>query len=279
MGRKVYTEEQHEWIRENYPHHTNDELAELWPWEHKPTPRALNSYAKNHGLHKADRWAWARDHRKYSKEQLAWLRENIPGRSWRELSELYEGLWGEPLTRSMVANLKVKLGVRSGTVGGQFRAGHEPANKGRTWDEMGIPEESRERMRNGQFRKGCISGKAAEKLRPLLSEREADGIVYVKVRPRNATNPMRYWIPRAQFYWMQANGRDWPEGCMAAHIDRDPKNDDPDNVYPVPRSLWAMVNRDDRTCHWETREELEVAIKQAEIRHETWRLRKEARGA
>ena len=275
---RVYTAEQHAWLADHYADMTNRELAaafnERFGTDYA-TPDKMGNYGAKHRLRKTPE-TFARRNVKYTEEQLDWLRWFIPGHHEREIIDAYEERFGERLTTSMVANLKHRLGVRSGTMGNRFARGHVPQNKGRTWDEMGISPELQERMRATTFKRGQLSGIAAERNRPLLDVREEpkSGYLQIKVAPRNREYPMQNWIPLAEFEWMAANGRDWPEGHRAVFADRDNRNLDPDNIVPVPSELYAIVTAGahGHALPWHDRESLEVAITHARLIRERRRL-------
>lgn len=208
---------------------------------------------------------------RYTPEENDFLREAIPGRSWREVSDAFASRFGLPLTKVQVQNRKAALGVRSGTVGGRFEAGHVPANKGRPWSEW-MPYDSQGRCRETCFREGELNGTAARRVRGLLSVREGkDGYLQIKVMPRDAANTTGYWMSLARFEWMAANGRDWPDGHRCLFADRDNRNLSPDNLVPVPRELYPLV-QGRHGLPYHDRETLEVAIAHARVVHARARL-------
>lgn len=277
---RIYTDEQHVWIAEHYADMTNGELAEAFNacFGGNATQSAMNAYGSNHKLRKSPE-AFARRNRKYTDEQLEWLREYIPGHHEGEIVDAYEQKFGERLTVSMVANLKVKLGVQSGTHGGCFERGHVPHNKGRTWDDYGTPE-GHERSRATCFKAGHLSGAAKERSAPLLDVREGrDGYLRIKVAPRNRKHSMGNWMSLAKFEWMAANGRDFPEGHRAMFADRDNRNFDPDNIVPVPQELYPILTggAHGRALPYHDRATLEVAITHAMVIHARARLERAPR--
>jgi len=266
MGRYAYTPEQNAWLRERFPTMTNRELAAAFAerFGEEVTPCAMNSWGSNHHVRK-EPGVRSRASRKYTDEQLDFLREAIPGRSLSQVNDLYEERFGERLTRSALSNLRSKLGVYCGVNAGCFRKGHEPSNKGRPWDEW-MPEGSREGCRRTQFKRGTLNGIAAERDHGLLGVRIADGYREIRVDPRGQRHTMDRWIPLAKFNWMQANGRDWPDGHKAIHIDHDPLNDDADNIEPVPTELWPLVmGAVPGQLEWHDRETLRAAILYARV--------------
>lgn len=281
MAGMQWTEAEDEWLRVEYPYHSNLDLAEIKEQDGWPrSAQSIMGRAQKLGLRKAPGFGHIQRPKFWTPEREAWFRSFVPGHTESEISAEHERLFGSPLTRSQIGNAKHKLGVRSGTVGGQFKKGSVPANKGRTWDEF-MPPDSQERCRATQFAKGTVGGAAAERMRQLLDVRvDRDGYYQIKVSPRNARNPMRRWIPLGAFNWMAANGRDWPDGCRCCHIDGDPANCDADNIHPVPAELWPMVmGAVPGGLEYHDRETLETAILYARVTHARKRRQRDARVA
>ena len=270
MARKTapsWTEAEDEWLRECYPLYQNWQLADFkeldgWPRDEK----AICRRARTLGLRKDSSRGYVRHCRTatiWTPERDEWFRSFVPGHSNREIIAEHERVWGFPLTEGQIDNRKTTLGVKSGTVGGRFAKGSVPPNKGKTWDELGISQETRERMLKTAFRKGNLP----HNTRPLLDTRIAKGgntEIHVGLNRRERANDQ--WIPLAHFNWMQANGRDWPDGCKAIHIDRDPFNDDADNIEPVSKDLWPLVmGAVPGQLEWHDRETLRTAILYAKV--------------
>lgn len=280
MGRHAYTPEQNAWIAERYPTTPNRELAEAFSAEfgEPSTMGAMHAWGANHGMRK-EPWVRPQAARRYTDEQLDFLRRTIPGRPLSETADLYEAEYGRRLPRTTLRNLCAKLGVRCGVNSGRFASGHEPANKGRPWSEW-MSEAGAERSRSTQFRPGTLNGIAAERDYGLLGVRIANGYRMIRVDPREQANTMSRWIPLAAFNWMQANGQDWPEGHKALHIDRDPLNDEADNIEPVPVGLWPLVmGAVPGQLAWHDRETLRTAILYARVTRARQRAARDARRA
>lgn len=266
-----WTEAEDAWLREDYPRFSNADLAAFkaldgWPRDE----RAICRRARKLGLRKDPSLGYVRRCRRpdsiWTPERDAWFREFVPGHSEAEIIAEHERVWGFPLTVGQVANRKTKLGVRSGTVGGRFQPGHEPANKGRPWSEW-MPEGSREGSRRTQFRKGQLNGMAKERNHGLLGERlTKGGYAEVRIDPRGAKHTMERWMPLGAFNWMQANGREWPEGCRCVHVDGDMTNDSADNIEPVPSDLWPLLcGAVPGQLPWHDRETLRAAVAYARV--------------
>lgn len=229
MRRK--TPEEAAWLAERYPSTPNAELLEAFRAEFgwAPSAASLASWAHDRGIAKdtgAVRW---REHPEYDE----FLGAAIPGRSEREIAAAFEAEFGIRLTRSRVRNAKARLGVRSGTAGGRFEKGHAPANKGRTWDEMGIPEESRERMRATQFKRGGLPWTTL----PVGAERVTkDGYIEVHVAQRRRERANDQWVLKHRLVWEEANGRRLRPGEVVLFADGDKSNLDPENLVAVTQA-------------------------------------------
>ena len=258
-----WTPEEDEWLRESYPTHSNRELAEFKALDGWPRDAAsICRRARTLGVRKAPGFGHIQPRTFWCGEREEWFRAFSAGHSWRECSDEHERLFGTPLTRAQVKGARKVLGVPCGVNSGCFRRGHAPANKGKTWDEMGISEEKRERIRRTQFRRGYLPYNTGE----LLDERHMRETWQVKVDPRDATHPTYYWIQRAHFNWERANARPWPDGHKALHLDRDAENDDADNILPVPNDLWPLVmGAVPGQLEWYDRESAEAAVAYARL--------------
>ena len=266
-------------------------LSVLWPLEEPEDIAAYVSLLGNERTagatcSRAQRLGLTRGHRRdkgkaklWTPEVVRWFREFARDHLWDEVSAECERLWGFAPTRSEVQNARQKFGAPCSIHdAGRFKPGNVPMNKGRTWSEW-MPEESAERASRTWFAKGEVRGAAAERDRGLLGERDTkDGYREVRVDPRGAKHTMERWIPLGAFNWMQANGRDWPDGCRCVHADRDRTNDSADNIVPIPHDIWPLVNgANPSALPWHDRETLEAAIVSARISMRRSELARERR--
>ena len=262
MARR-YTPAQHAWMEEHWRSMTSRELMAAWRAEFggELTEMAAHSYGSNRGWRK-DPGVRSRSLRAYTDEEEAFVREFTPGHSEAEIADAFEERFGRRLNAAQIGNLKQKLGVRSGTVGGRFEKGSVPWTKGRTWADFGTPE-GHERSRRGLFKKGGLP----HNTRPLLDERVGkDGYIQVHVGQRSMGRRNDQWMSKAQFVWEQANGMEWPEGCRSVFVDGDKLNFDPANIVPVPMGLYPIiVGAVKGGLEWHDRESLEAAITMARV--------------
>lgn len=253
------TPEECDWIAEHYPHMSNAELIsafrERFGWE--PSPTGLASWASDQGLRKAGRKVSWREHPEYDD----FLRSYIPGHTEGEIIGAFRERFGLTLTNAQVGNAKQRLGIRSGTTGGRFRPGNVPVNKGRTWDEMGIPEECQERMRRGQFKRGHLPWTT----RPFGEERMTrDGYVEVHVAQRRSERANDQWVLKQRLVWERANGRKLAPDEMVVFADGDKTNFDPNNLVAVTRAEHAVINT--QGIPYADRATLETAVNIARLK-------------
>ena len=241
MGRRK-TREEIDWLLAHYADSPTVEgtaraFEEAFGWS--PTYGSLVSWASANGVTKSA----ARGTVRWTPEMRSFFREAVPGRSEAEIADLFEAEFGIRLRRSQVKGAKTSLGVASGTAGGRFRPGHVPANKGRSWDDLGISEDAMERMRSTQFKPGSMPWNGARL--PVGSERlSRDGYVEVKVAER-PSRPDRNdnWRPKHRIVWEEANGRPVPDGCMVVFLDGDRRNLAPGNLAIETSAEHAVIAR------------------------------------
>lgn len=261
MRRK--TPEEVAWLLENAPLHAQGEtlrlFAERFGWA--PSKASLASWMHDRGVKPPNspmRW---------TSEMDAYFREIVPGRSEAEIAELFEARFGVRLTPGRIGNRKTRLGVRSGTVGARFEPGRTPSNKGRTWDEMGVPPEAQARIRSTCFKAGDEPPNGANV--PVGTERlSKEGYFEVKVK-RFSDRPgaNKCWRMKHHLVWEEANGRPVPPSSMIVFADRDKGNLDPSNLVCVPRAEWATICK--LGLAYRDRDSLEAAILTARLVRKT----------
>ena len=203
---------------------------------------------------------------KWTPEDDEFIRTYAPGHLINEIQEEYERRFNASApTASAIQNRKTQLGVKSGIRGGCFEKGMTPWNKGKSWDELGIPEESRRRCTKTQFKAGQRPHNAMDK--PIGYERvdSKDGYVYVKVKDEQQLKANENFRMKHHLVWEKANGRPVPRDCNIVFADRNKQNFDPENLVAVPRSLWSIISHEN--IAYADRETLEAAMDIAKARH------------
>lgn len=265
----TWSPEEEAWLREVYPDHLNSAISEMhaerFPERPRRSAKAVNSRAKVLKLHKAEGFDRQQARRTlWTPEREQWLRDFAPGHDIYEIMDEFERISGVRITKSAMKNAKERFGAKSCTNVGQFIKGHVPANKGRTWDEIGMSEQARANCRKNQFKKGALPHNALDK--PVGSERtDPQGYVWVKVAERKVDPKSAHdnWKMKHHLAWERANGRQVPEGHMVVFADHDNQNFSPDNLVLVPRNLWAIIARS-HYSYWDAAS-LEVAMNIARV--------------
>lgn len=182
-------------------------------------------------------------------EMVEFMLEIIPGHTEREVRDAFRERFGVELNGSQVGNFKSRHGVRSGTHGGRFARGDEPANKGRPWSEW-MPEASAERCRSTQFRAGQLPHNTREVGEERLTK---DGYVEVHVAQRRSERANDQWVLKQRLVWERANGRELGAGEVVLFADGDKRNFDPGNLVAVTRAENIGLQRIGRSyCDRET---------------------------
>jgi hypothetical protein len=153
--------------------------------------------------------------RRYTPEEIQFVKKNIRGRSYVEMTELFNERFRLRITLKQMETLLYKHGLRNGT--GSFRPGHEPANKGKTHPVW-----------QGNYK-------------PVGSERMEDGYVVIKFSDRkNRGN--KNWRRKHTIIWEKAHGK-IPRGHMVIFADGNRLNYALDNLLLVSRAEHGVMNR------------------------------------
>ena len=170
--------------------------------------------------------------KKYTAEQIEFIKNNVTGRSYKELTALFNQHFGTNLTVSTVTATSFRYGFKNGRdtrfdkgcVSHRFKKGHVPVNKG-TKGYM--------KPNKTSFKKGHMP----QTYRPVGSERiDADGYRWVK------TQDPKTWRMKHVLLWEQVNGA-VPKGHIVIFADGDKSNITLDNLLLVSRGQLLMINK------------------------------------
>lgn len=163
---------------------------------------------------------------KHTEEQHKFLREFIPGHTYKEIMEAFFDRFGIERTsaqiKSYIGNHKLSTGLT-----GRFEKGHIPANKGK----------------KGYCSPGCEktwfkNGHIPKNYRPVGSERVTkDGYVEIKVSDPNE------WELKHRVVWEEANGPINKDECLLFR-DNNRQNCCIDNLILVKRYEQVRMNQD-----------------------------------
>ena len=132
---------------------------------------------------------------KYTKEEDNFLIKNVKGKTLKELTNMINKEFNLNLTENSISNRKVKLGIKSGNIGGRFEKGHIPANKGKP-----MKPEQYEKCKKTMFKRGNIPANRRE----VGSERVTkDGYLKIKIQDGQGN---KNWILKHRFIYEQVNG-------------------------------------------------------------------------
>lgn len=172
--------------------------------------------------------------KRYTKEQLAFLRVNYKLYAVRELTELFNAQFNESRTTSSIKACLQKNGIRSGRTG-RFEKGSNPWNTGK----KGMPVH--ENAKATQFKKGSVPANR----KPLGHERVCtkDDYILIKVaEPNPYTNAPTRYRHKHQVLWEKHNGP-IPKGHVVIFKDGDKRNFDMDNLELVNRKVLLRMNK------------------------------------
>ena len=182
---------------------------------------------------------------KHTEEQHKFLREFIPGHTYKEIMEAFFDRFGIERTsaqiKSYIGNHKLSTGLT-----GRFEKGHIPANKGK----KGYCSPGSEKT---WFKKGH----RPKNYRPVGSERVTrDGYVEIKVSDPNK------WELKHRVVWEEANGPINKDECLLLR-DNNRQNCCIDNLILVKQADNAIINKT-AMSNW-VGEEKETAVNIAKI--------------
>jgi hypothetical protein len=225
-----YTNDQHEFIRHVAPGRYNAEIAELFNAKFGTdlTVGQIKSYKKNHHITSGvSKRRMTEVQSLFTKEQKAFLKENVKGLSNQELTDLVNQTFGLTLSVSQVKAYKNRRKWDSGLTG-QFEKGSTPVNKGKK-----CPGQS-----------NVTSFKAGQRpynFKPVGTERvDKEGYHLIKVTDDGPWH--KRWRLKHTVIWEKANGL-VPKGHCLIFLDGNHQNVTLDNLQLITRKQLARLNQ------------------------------------
>ena len=175
--------------------------------------------------------------RKYNQEHIDFIKANIKGCPFKELTDMFNRRFGMNLRVSTMISLCARNGLHNerdttmdkGYEPTQFKKGHVPWNKGM----KGL---SYEGAKATQFKKGHKPGNWV----PIGTERiNKDGYVEIKVADGQKQNN---WLGKHVYIWEEHNGP-LPKGHAVIFGDGGKRNFDLDNLVLVTRAQLVRMNQ------------------------------------
>lgn len=165
----------------------------------------------------------------YTAEMINWLRRNVPGVPFAEIATKFNRRFGCNVTTSALEQKALKLGLRNGIIGGQFKNGDTPWNKGQK-----MRPETLEKCRPTMFKKG----QRGFRQRHIGEERtDKDGYIIVKVaEPRT-------WRRKHYIEWEKYHEPiDSSKECLI-FLDGNKTNCDISNLRKITRAQNATLSK------------------------------------
>ena len=170
---------------------------------------------------------------KYSDEEKAFLKASVKGRSYKEITEMFNRRFNLSLLESSVMSTCYRYGYKNGldtriyegNKSTQFKPGHIPFNKGK----------------KGEYAKGSEktwfkNGNLPKNYKPVGSERiTRDGYMEIKIEDPNK------WKMKHVVEWEKINGP-VPKGHVIIFADKDKMNFSIDNLLLVSRRELVVMN-------------------------------------
>lgn len=161
-------------------------------------------------------------YRYYTPEEINFIENNVSGRSYIELTVLFNNRFSPPITITQITGFLSNHKLSNGR-DQRFRPGFVPHNKGQTF-RWGM---------SGWFTKGHMTAN----YRPVGSERiNSDGIIEVKI-----DNP-RTWKSKHAVIWEKLNGP-IPKGHVVIFSDGNKRNFISNNLLLVSRAELVVMNK------------------------------------
>ena len=166
--------------------------------------------------------------KKYTDDIIDFLREIAPGKTYKEIVEIFNKKYDLDMTTKKLSSLLGRKKIKTGTTG-CFRKGFIPWNKGKK-GYIGANKTS--------FKKG----NKPKNWRPIGSERINDeGYTLIKVS--NEGGMLKRWALKHRVVWEQHHKKKIPKGSVIIFADGNKNNLNIENLICVTRNDLKVLNR------------------------------------
>lgn len=162
--------------------------------------------------------------KKYTDEMIEFLKEVTPGKTYKEITELFNKKFNLGVTAEIIKSLLSRKKIHTGTRGCLYKKGSIPWNKGKK-GYMGANKTS--------FKKG----NRPKNWKPVGSERLIDGYTFIKI-----ADP-RKWALKHRIIWEERHKKKIPKGSVIIFVDGDKSNLSIDNLICVTREELKVLNK------------------------------------
>nr|DAX73543.1 MAG TPA: homing endonuclease [Caudoviricetes sp.] len=163
--------------------------------------------------------------KKYTGEMIEFLREVTSGKTYKEITELFNKKFNLDITAKKMKSLLSRKKICTGTRGCLYKKGSVPWNKGKK-GYMGANKTS--------FKKGH----KPKNWKPIGSERvDTEGYTLVKIaEPRK-------WVLKHRIIWEEHYKKKIPSGCVIIFADGNKSNLSIENLICVTREELKILNK------------------------------------
>lgn len=170
----------------------------------------------------------------YTEEEHAFMREFVPGHSYKEIKEAFEAKFGRKTSKDFpkcyIGNNKLNTGRT-----GRFEKGNVPVNKGKKMTADAYEKASHTMFKPGHRPKNVV---------PIGTETVlSDGYTYVKVNDIPKAKKKENWVAKHKLIY-EANYGPVPDGYSIIFLDGNRQNFNPDNLQAVSRGTLVRLNKD-----------------------------------
>lgn len=192
---------------------------------------------------------------RFTEEEHAWLKENIPGNSYKDIAQMFSERFRPIEVKKIHAyckNHKIPTGRT-----GRFQKGNVPYTKGKKYTEFMCPK-GIESFKKTWFKDGNTPPNQA----PIGTERTCRGYVEIKVAMPNV------WKRKHRVLWEQTHGP-IPDGYYVRFKDGNHLNFELDNLMLVDEDTHVAMSR----LHIQSPppELFETAVLIGKLDAETWK--------
>ncbi|EFD81353.1 phage protein [Fusobacterium animalis D11] len=166
--------------------------------------------------------------KKYTDDIINFLREIAPGKTYKEIVEIFNKKYDLEMTVKKLSSLLGRKKIKTGTTG-CFRKGFIPWNKGKK-GYVGANKTS--------FKKG----NKPKNWRPVGSER-IDDEGYTLIKVSNEGGMLKRWALKHRVVWEQHHKKKIPKGSVIIFADGNKNNLSIDNLLCVTREELKVLNR------------------------------------
>lgn len=163
--------------------------------------------------------------KKYTDEMIEFLKEVTPGKTYKEITELFNNKFNLGTTAEIIKSLLSRKKIHTGTRGCLYKKGSIPWNKGKK-GYMGANKTS--------FKPGNIPAN----WKPVGSERiDTEGYTLIKI-----AEPKK-WALKHRIIWEEFHKKKVPRGSVIFFADGDRSNLSIENLICVTREELKVLNK------------------------------------